>query len=446
MNPCTELETRGGVWRYDAKKTNQVFSPKERYATGIRNGEGFAVDAIGHHIFVTQHGRDQLHTNWPDVIKDADKEATLPSEEVLLLQQGGDYGWPMCYHDPFQPGLVLAPEYGGDGKTAGLCAQKIPPWPISRRIGRPTAWCCTTRNNFPPATSKGLFIAFHGSWNRAPYAQGGYNVVYQALSGDKASGKCEIFADGFAGADKSPDKAAHRPDGLAVGPDGALFVTDDVAGRIYRIVYKGGADAHMRQTVPCPSATDSPGSDRCAPKPAAGRHASRRRLRQQRADGAAGRDAGHGGPRRSRLSRPGRRRDLHRMPRRRRKGFAAGSGPHRQQMAVEQRQLCGHRRDHCRRCRTAEELSFADAGDGRSAAQQRSGHGRVGLHLGAESPRRCLATAAPATSRQLDALARCADRQQLLEEAADLTRAIDEVNLQNPMARQAVFVGFAQLD
>ena len=104
MNPCTELETRGGVWRYDAKKINQVFSPAGRYATGIRNAEGFGVDAIGHHIFVTQHGRDQLHTNWPDVIKDPELEATLPSEEVLLLNKGGDYGWPMCYHDPYPTG------------------------------------------------------------------------------------------------------------------------------------------------------------------------------------------------------------------------------------------------------------------------------------------------------------------------------------------------------
>ncbi|HEV7358491.1 MAG TPA: PQQ-dependent sugar dehydrogenase [Steroidobacteraceae bacterium] len=259
INPCTELETRGGVWRYDAKKTNQVFSPKERYATGIRNGEGFAVDAIGQHIFVTQHGRDQLHTNWPDVIKDADKEATLPSEEVMLLQQGGDYGWPMCYHDPFQPGLVLAPEYGGDGKTAGLCAQKLPPVAYFPAHWAPNGMVLYDQKQFPARYQKGLFIAFHGSWNRAPYAQGGYNLVYQGLSGDKASGKCEIFADGFAGADKSPEKAAHRPNGLAVGPDGALFVTDDVAGRIYRIVYKGGADANS-QTVPCPSATDSPGS------------------------------------------------------------------------------------------------------------------------------------------------------------------------------------------
>src|ERR1700678_1014917 len=63
-DPCTERETRGGIWRYDANKTDQPFSPAQRFATGIRNGEGFAIDGSGR-LFVTQHGRDQLHMNWP---------------------------------------------------------------------------------------------------------------------------------------------------------------------------------------------------------------------------------------------------------------------------------------------------------------------------------------------------------------------------------------------
>src|SRR5438270_5985151 len=122
-NPCTELETRGGIWRYDANKINQTFSTTDRFATGIRNGEGFAIDSEGR-IFVTQHGRDQLHANWPDLYK-PDQEATLPAEELLLLKPKGDYGWPECYDDPFVQKLVLAPEYGGDGKKIGVCADKI---------------------------------------------------------------------------------------------------------------------------------------------------------------------------------------------------------------------------------------------------------------------------------------------------------------------------------
>jgi glucose/arabinose dehydrogenase/mono/diheme cytochrome c family protein len=251
-NPCTELETRGGVWRYDANKTNQTFSPADRYATGIRNAEGFAFDATGR-LFVTQHGRDQLHSNWPDLYK-PEQEATLPAEEVVLLKSGGDYGWPECYYDGAQKKLVLAPEYGGDGGNAvGVCANKTAPAAAFPAHWAPNGMARYDGKNFPARYRDGLFIAFHGSWNRAPYAQGGYNVVFQPLDGDHASGSCEIFADGFAGPVKSPEGAVHRPSGLAVGPDGALYVADDIRGRIYRIVYTGDPAGPAPKGAPCPS-------------------------------------------------------------------------------------------------------------------------------------------------------------------------------------------------
>ena len=251
-NPCTELETRGGVWRYDANKTNQTFSPAERYATGIRNAEGFAFDAAGR-LFVTQHGRDQLHSNWPDLYK-PEQEATLPAEEVVLLKSGGDYGWPECYYDGAQKKLVLAPEYGGDGgKAVGVCANKMAPAAAFPAHWAPNGMARYDGKNFPARYRDGLFVAFHGSWNRAPYAQGGYNVVFQPLDGDRASASCEIFADGFAGPVKSPEGAVHRPSGLAVGPDGALYVADDIRGRIYRIVYTGDPAGPAPKGTPCPS-------------------------------------------------------------------------------------------------------------------------------------------------------------------------------------------------
>jgi|SRR5579872_4777070 len=257
--PCTELETRGGIWRYDANKTNQAFSPADRFATGIRNAEGFAIDPNGR-VFVTQHGRDQLRTNWPDLYK-PDQEATLPSEELLLLKAKGDYGWPECYHDPFQQKLVLAPEYGGDGgKKIGECANKIGPAAVFPAHWAPNAMVRYDGKQFPARYRDGVFIAFHGSWNRAPYPQGGYNIVFQPLSGETASGQCEIFADGFAGAVKSPAKAEHRPSGLAVGPDGSLYVSDDVRGRVYRIVYRGGSEGSVAKVTPCPSAASPAGN------------------------------------------------------------------------------------------------------------------------------------------------------------------------------------------
>jgi glucose/arabinose dehydrogenase/mono/diheme cytochrome c family protein len=252
--PCTQLETRGGIWRYDTSKTDQVFSSANRFATGIRNGEGFAMDAAGH-LFVTQHGRDQLHANWPKLYK-PDQEATLPAEELLLLKQGGDYGWPECYYDSFAKKLVLAPEYGGDGgKKIGVCADKTAPVAAFPAHWAPNAAVHYDKKEFPAGYREGVFIAFHGSWDRAPYPQGGYNVVFQPLSGDQASGPCQIFADGFAGAVASPEKAAHRPSGLAVGLDGALYVSDDVAGRVYRIVYRGGSANAGGHITPCPSLT-----------------------------------------------------------------------------------------------------------------------------------------------------------------------------------------------
>src|SRR5207302_9206093 len=147
-NPCTELQTRGGIWRYDANKTNQTFSPAERFATGIRNAEGFAIGSSGR-LFVTQHGRDQLHANWPDLYK-PDEEATLPAEELLLLKPQGDYGWPECYYDPFREKLVLAPEYGGDGgKTIGLCANKIAPAAVFPAHWAPNAMVRYDKKQFP---------------------------------------------------------------------------------------------------------------------------------------------------------------------------------------------------------------------------------------------------------------------------------------------------------
>src|ERR1700678_3249818 len=256
--PCTELETRGGIWRYDANRENQAFSPAERFATGIRNGEGFGIDAEDH-IFVTQHGRDQLHANWPDLYK-PEEEATLPSEELLRLTKGGDYGWPECYYDGVQRKLVLAPEYGGGGgEKVGVCANKIGPVAAFPAHWGPNGATFYDQKQFPAHYRNGVFIAFHGSWDRSPYAQGGYNIVFQPLAGARSAGPCEIFADGFAGAVETPEKAVYRPSGVAVGPDGSLYISDDITGRIYRVKYVGGSAGGGATSTPCPSASASPG-------------------------------------------------------------------------------------------------------------------------------------------------------------------------------------------
>ena len=242
IDPCVEQETRGGTWRYDANKTGQTFSPAERFVTGVRNGEGLSIDAEGR-LYATQHGRDQLSQHFPALYKAA-QAAELPAEEVVQEEQGDDFGWPRCYFDGNQKKLVLAPEYGGDGgKAVGVCAEKKPPVAFFPAHWAPNDLLVYTGKAFPTAYQGGLFVAFHGSWNRAPAPQGGYNVVFQPMKNGKAEGDFVVFADGFAGAIKEPVRAAFRPGGLALAPDGALFIADDQKGRIWRVTYHGGADA-----------------------------------------------------------------------------------------------------------------------------------------------------------------------------------------------------------
>jgi glucose/arabinose dehydrogenase/mono/diheme cytochrome c family protein len=249
--PCTELETRGGIWRYDANKTGQRFSPAERYITGLRNGEGIVFDAAGR-MFATYHGRDQLRENWPHLYT-PENGANEPAEELVQLERGADYGWPYCYFDLTQQKLVLAPEYGGDGgKAVGHCADKHAPVAAFPAHWAPNDLLLYSGDQFPAAYRGGAFIAFHGSWNRAPFPQGGYNVVFQPLADGKASGPYVAFADGFAGAIKEPGQATYRPSGLALGPDGAMYISDDQQGRIWRVTYHGPATVAVA-AAPTPS-------------------------------------------------------------------------------------------------------------------------------------------------------------------------------------------------
>ena len=256
-NPCTEKETRAGTWRYDANKTGQVFSPRERFVSGLRNGEGFAFDDAGR-LFATQHGRDQLFQNWPRFYTAA-QSAELPAEELVQLVPGADYGWPECYYDQQQNKLVLAPEYGGDGKAIRVCAQRQAPVAAFPGHWAPNDLAIYHGTRFPEGYRGGAFIAFHGSWNRAPDPQGGYNVVFQPLADGKASAPFVVFADGFAGAYKDPGRAAFRPTGLAEGPDGALYVSDDVHGRIWRITYNGDGSEKVAPAPEPAIAATAPG-------------------------------------------------------------------------------------------------------------------------------------------------------------------------------------------
>jgi len=136
---------------------------------------------------------------------------------------------------------VLAPEYGGDGTKTGDCSRAPDPLVAFPAHWGPNDLIFHSGRMFPARYRGGAFIAFHGSWNRAPFPQGGYNVVFVPMKNGVVTGDWEVFADGFKGEDPlmSPRDARFRPTGLAEGPDGSLYVSDSVTGRIWRIVYRG---------------------------------------------------------------------------------------------------------------------------------------------------------------------------------------------------------------
>jgi len=237
-DPCTELETRAGIWKFDARKKNQTPSAANHFAKGIRNAVGISMSPLDGKLWATQHGRDQLGGDGGNWSFSAKYNSENPAEELLQVNQGDDFGWPYCYYSVEEKHLVLAPEYGGDGKKTERCAQKKEPVATFPGHWGPNALFFYTGSAFPAKYKNGAFIAFHGSWNRTGEPQAGYNVVFQPLSGEKSAGAYEIFAEGF-----SPNSGGstgnHKPTGLAMGTDGSLYVSDDAGGRIYKIVYTG---------------------------------------------------------------------------------------------------------------------------------------------------------------------------------------------------------------
>jgi glucose/arabinose dehydrogenase len=91
---------------------------------------------------------------------------------------------------------------------------------------------------FPPRFQGGLFVALHGSLFRAPLDPTGYSVMFVPRRADETFGGPEPFADALSARTFPFRGSRARPSGLAVGPDGSLYVTDDNAGRIWRIVFR----------------------------------------------------------------------------------------------------------------------------------------------------------------------------------------------------------------
>jgi glucose/arabinose dehydrogenase len=225
-DPCAELESRAGIWRFSAGRLGQRFADGRRFATGLRNAMALATQPGTGNLFAAVHGRDQLSDNWGF---SNEVNANNPAEELVRVESGGDYGWPYCYFSNQYNRKVLAPEYGGDGEKVGRCSSAANPILAFPGHWAPMALAFYNSDALGPKYKGGLFVAFHGSWNRAPLPQEGYRVVFVPFASGRPSGEYSTFATEKGG------PTSLRASGVAVAPDGSLYISADQNGKIWRV-------------------------------------------------------------------------------------------------------------------------------------------------------------------------------------------------------------------
>jgi glucose/arabinose dehydrogenase len=212
----------------------------EVYAYGIRNCVGEAINPITGQLWCSTNERDALGSN-------------LPPDYVTHIEEGGFYGWPWYYIGDHKDPRLPQPCADGTGPNpqlttplSALDAVSCKRVDISSKVITPdvlvqphmasleVTFYPGQTANFPAEFEGDAFAAEHGSWNRA--RRGGYEVIMIPMKDGKALGEYEDFLTGFVTAD---GQVWGRPVGVAVGHDGALYVTDDGSRSVWRVVYTG---------------------------------------------------------------------------------------------------------------------------------------------------------------------------------------------------------------
>jgi glucose/arabinose dehydrogenase len=206
-NLCIEQSAdRAAVLRF-----NEDGSGKRVYASGLRNAVGLAVEPQTGALWAAQNERDNLPPN----------HENLPPEEINILTDGGDYGWPYCYGD-----RVPNPEYD----DAARCRTTIAPAVKLQAHSAPLGLTFLTRATALPDEYRGdLLVAYHGSWNRDTPT--GAKVVRVHVA-DGKPGDVEDFVTGWQAADGS---RWGRPTDVTVASDGSVMISDDTGNAIYRL-------------------------------------------------------------------------------------------------------------------------------------------------------------------------------------------------------------------
>jgi glucose/arabinose dehydrogenase len=201
--------------RADILEFNPDGSGERVYASGIRNPVGLAVSPRTGMLWTSVNERDEMGDD-------------LVPEYVTSVKEGGFYGWPWFYIGPHQD-----PRH--KGKHPELRDKVLVPDVLVQPHNASLALTFYDGKQFPPAYRGDIFAAQHGSWNRS--VRTGYDVIRVPLhQKDQAAGEYEEFLTGFVTA---KGEVWGRPVGVAVGNDGALFVTDDGSQSIWRVSHAG---------------------------------------------------------------------------------------------------------------------------------------------------------------------------------------------------------------
>jgi glucose/arabinose dehydrogenase len=206
-NVCAEADPfRAAITVYDGPGGGNP----QLFASGLRNAVGLTLHPATGELWASNNGRDLMGDD-------------LPPDEIHLIREGADYGWPYCHS-----GRIEDPDLGFPGACDAVEKPVVELQAHSAALGL----VFYAGEMFPDGFAGDLFVAFHGSWNRSEPT--GYKVVRIPFEGGEVSGPPEDFVWGWL----SAAGLSGRPVGLAVGPDGALYVSDDTEGRIYRVTYE----------------------------------------------------------------------------------------------------------------------------------------------------------------------------------------------------------------